>query len=109
MNQSNVGLLDLSNEILLIILKKLDNMDVLYSLLDVDNQQLDIIAQENIFTNTLNLSFIVAMSSLFDDSSSYRFLLASVKSWCKICFDLRFRELKFRKDLELTMNFDFLF
>ncbi|CAF1322719.1 unnamed protein product [Rotaria sordida] len=29
-------------------------MNVLYSLLDVDNQRLDIIAQENIFTNTLN-------------------------------------------------------
>jgi hypothetical protein len=54
MNQSNVGLLDLPNETLLIILKKLDNVDVLYSLLDIDNQRLDIIAQENIFTNTLN-------------------------------------------------------
>ena len=42
MNQCNINLLDLPNEILLIILKKLDNMDVLYSLLDVDNQRLDI-------------------------------------------------------------------
>ena len=36
-------------------------MDVLYSLLDVYNQQLDIIAQENIFTNTLN--FVLTTST----------------------------------------------
>ncbi|CAF3049186.1 unnamed protein product [Rotaria sp. Silwood2] len=69
MNQSNVGLLDLPNEILLIILKKLDNMDVLYSLLDVDNQQLDIIAQENIFSNTLN--FVLTTFSNDISSISY--------------------------------------
>ncbi|CAF3753336.1 unnamed protein product [Rotaria socialis] len=57
MNQSKVGLLDLPDEILLMILKKLDNIDVLYSLLDVDNQRLDIIAQGNIFINTLNFVF----------------------------------------------------
>jgi hypothetical protein len=65
MKQSNVELLDLPNEILLIILKKLHNMDVLYSLLDVYNRQLDIIAQENIFTNTLN--FVLTTSTLTDD------------------------------------------
>jgi len=54
MYQSNVSLLDLPNEILFIILKKLNNMDVLYSLLDVDNQRLDMIVQEKTFTNTLN-------------------------------------------------------
>ena len=54
MNQSNVSLLDLPNEILLIILKKLNNMDVLYSLLDVDNQRLDIIVREETFTKSLN-------------------------------------------------------
>ncbi|CAF4654894.1 unnamed protein product, partial [Rotaria magnacalcarata] len=57
MNQSKVGLLDLPDEILVTILKKLDNIDVLYSLLDVDNQRLDIIAQGNIFINTLNFVF----------------------------------------------------
>ncbi len=54
MNQSTITLVDLPNEILLIILKNLNNMDVLYSLLDVDNQRLDMIAQEKTFTNTLN-------------------------------------------------------
>ncbi|CAF4739927.1 unnamed protein product, partial [Rotaria sp. Silwood2] len=38
-------------------------MDVLYSLLDVDNQRLDIIVQEKTFTNTLN--FVV--TTLTDD------------------------------------------
>jgi hypothetical protein len=37
MNQSNTGLLDLPNEILTISLKKLKNVDVLYSLLDINN------------------------------------------------------------------------
>ncbi|CAF2998434.1 unnamed protein product [Rotaria sp. Silwood2] len=63
MNHSNINLLDLPNEILLIILKKLDNIDILYSLLDIDNQRLDIILQENIFTNTLNF----VLTTLTDD------------------------------------------
>ena len=63
MNQSNINLLDLPNEILLIILKKLDNMDVLYSLLGVDNQRLDTILQENTFTKTLNF----VLTTLTDD------------------------------------------
>ncbi len=49
-----MNLLDLPNEILLMILNKLNNMDVLYSMLDVDNHQLDILAQGNTFTNALN-------------------------------------------------------
>ena len=53
MNRSNVHLLDLPDEILLIILKKLNNIDVLYSLLDINNGRLNILAQENTFTNIL--------------------------------------------------------
>ncbi|CAF1407561.1 unnamed protein product, partial [Rotaria sordida] len=63
MNQSNVGFLDLPNEILLLILKKLSKMDILYSLLDVDHQRLDIIVQEKTFTNTLNF----VLTTLTDD------------------------------------------
>jgi hypothetical protein len=55
MNQSNIHLFDLFDEILLMILKKLNNIDVLYSLLDVNNNRLDHIAREKQFTNTLNL------------------------------------------------------
>ena len=54
MNRSNVHLLDLPTEILFIILKKLNNIDVLYSLLDINNGRLDILAQDKIFTNILN-------------------------------------------------------
>ena len=53
MNRSNVHLLDLPDEILLMILKKLNNVDVLYSLLDINNGRLNILAQQNTFTNIL--------------------------------------------------------
>ncbi|CAM4974203.1 unnamed protein product [Rotaria socialis] len=53
MNRSSIHLLDLPDEILLIILKKLNNIDVLYSLLDINNGRLNILAQENTFTNTV--------------------------------------------------------
>ncbi|CAF4308093.1 unnamed protein product, partial [Rotaria sordida] len=67
MNQHNVRLLDLPNEILFLILKKLDNIDVLYSLLDINNQRLNIIAQEQNFTNILNF---VPISQSTDEISS---------------------------------------
>lgn len=54
MSQRIVHLLDLPNEILFLILKKLDNIDVLYSLFGINNQRLDIIVQEKIFSNILN-------------------------------------------------------
>jgi hypothetical protein len=53
MNRSNVHLLHLPDEILLKILKKLSNIDVLYSLLDINNGRLNILAQENTFTDIL--------------------------------------------------------
>ena len=56
MHQSNIEFLDLPNDILFIILKKLDQMDVLYSLFDVDNQRLNTIIQDKIFTRTLDFT-----------------------------------------------------
>ena len=53
MNRSNIHLLDLPDEILLIILKNLNNIDVLYFLLNINNRRLNILAQENTFTNIL--------------------------------------------------------
>ncbi|CAF3504800.1 unnamed protein product [Rotaria socialis] len=53
MNRSNVHLFDLPDEILLIILNKLNNIDVLYSLLDINNGRLNVLAQENTFINIL--------------------------------------------------------
>jgi len=66
MNPHNVHLLDLPNEILFFILRKLDNIHVLYSLLDINNQRLDIIVQQKTFTNNLNFVSI----SADDDISS---------------------------------------
>lgn len=54
MNSHQRHLLDLPNEILYLIFKKLNNIDVLYSLLDIDNQRLDILAQQQMFSTILN-------------------------------------------------------
>ncbi|CAF1021375.1 unnamed protein product [Adineta steineri] len=70
MNRSNIHLLDLPDEILLIILKKLNNMDVLYSLLDINNGRLNILAQANTFTNILKLP-----NMFWDHSLSDRFYI----------------------------------
>ncbi|CAF3209201.1 unnamed protein product [Rotaria sp. Silwood2] len=63
MNQSDVHLLDLLNEILLIILKKLNNIDVLYSLLNINNERLNILAHEKIFS-TITLVSMDNISSI---------------------------------------------
>ncbi|CAF3804479.1 unnamed protein product [Rotaria sp. Silwood1] len=70
MNQYKINLLDLPNEILLIILKKLDNMDVLYSLFDLNNERLDKIIQENTFTNNLNFVLITLTDDVLSISDS---------------------------------------
>jgi hypothetical protein len=51
---SSIQLTDLPDEILLIIFKKLANIELLYSLMDVD-PRLDVILNESIFTNRLIL------------------------------------------------------
>ncbi|CAM4969744.1 unnamed protein product [Rotaria socialis] len=56
MCQSNIYLLDLPNEILLIFIKKLHKVDVLYSLFGINNGRLDILLQEDVFINTLNVT-----------------------------------------------------
>jgi hypothetical protein len=66
MSRSNVHLLDLPSEVLLIILRKLNNINVLYSLLDMNNGRLDILAQEKTFTNILNFVYIDNNISLID-------------------------------------------
>ncbi len=67
MIQHNVHLLDLPNEILFLILRKLGNVDVLYSLVGINNQRLENIAQQQIFTNILNFA---CMSQSTDKISS---------------------------------------
>ncbi|CAF5224643.1 unnamed protein product, partial [Rotaria magnacalcarata] len=67
MCQRIAHLLDLPIEILFLILKKLDNIDVLYSLFGINNQRLDIVAQQQIFSNILSF---VAISQSTDDICS---------------------------------------
>jgi hypothetical protein len=55
MNRTDIHLLDLPVEILLKILRKLNNMDVLYSLVGIEG--LDLLVQDDTFTNTLNFVF----------------------------------------------------
>ncbi|CAF5167661.1 unnamed protein product [Rotaria magnacalcarata] len=66
MTQHNVQILDLPDEILLLVLKKLDNIDVLYSLLGINNHRLDVIVQEKIVTDVLSF---VSISNLTEEIS----------------------------------------
>ena len=54
MTRTDIHLLDLPNEILFIILNKVNNMNVLYSLIGIGNKRLEHLAQDNVFTNSLN-------------------------------------------------------
>lgn len=58
MSRTNVNLLDLPDEVLLIILRKLSNIDVLYSLMNVNNVRFDVLVREKTFSHTLNFVYI---------------------------------------------------
>ena len=57
MDPSNVHLLDLPDEMLLCILKKLKKIDVLYSLLGTGSDRLNRLTQDKQFSKTLELIF----------------------------------------------------
>jgi hypothetical protein len=57
MNNSTVGIVDLPDELLLTIFKKLDNFDVLYLLMGV-NKKLDSVACDINFTRSVDLMTI---------------------------------------------------
>jgi hypothetical protein len=59
MHRSTVNIVDLSDEMLLAILNKLSNVDVLYSLIGV-NQKLDKLAQDVTFTRSVDLVTITS-------------------------------------------------
>ncbi len=88
MHQSNVNLLDLPNEILLTIFKTLNNIDILYSLFDIDNQRLDLILQEKTFTTSLNFVFATSYGSASSiaDSIIDRFCISILP---KINYDIK--------------------
>ena len=56
MNESKFRLLDLPNEILLIILQKLNNIDVLYLLWNINNKRLNSLAEGKMFSSTLDFA-----------------------------------------------------
>jgi hypothetical protein len=59
MNYSGIGFLDIPDEILLIILSKLKNIDVLYSLVGV-HERLDKILCDTIFTRSIDFATILS-------------------------------------------------
>ncbi|CAF2941966.1 unnamed protein product [Rotaria sp. Silwood2] len=85
MNRSTVHLLDLPNEILFNILKKLDNVDVLYSLFGINNDRLDSIAREETFSNILNFVSTVH-NIIINDSIVDRFCN---KILPQICYNVK--------------------
>ncbi|CAF0987158.1 unnamed protein product [Adineta steineri] len=66
MNQFNIHLLDLPDEILLIILKKLNNVDVLYSLFGINNERFENIIRHDSFSSTLNIVLSAQNSTIFN-------------------------------------------
>ena len=74
MNFRHMNLLDLPSEILLLILKKLNNIDVLYSMFGIDHQH-DILLTDNTFTNTLNFVLTTTNDDItpFPDGTINRF------------------------------------
>lgn len=73
MNRSDAHLLDLPNEILFTILNKLNNMNVLYSLIGIGTERLELLVREKTFTNTLNFVSIDNDICSINDSTLNRF------------------------------------
>lgn len=68
MYENEVHLLDLPNEILYFIFKKLDNIHVLYSFLGSNNERLNAIVQDEMFTT--NLDFLSISNSTDENCST---------------------------------------
>ncbi|CAF4698232.1 unnamed protein product, partial [Rotaria sp. Silwood2] len=76
MEYSSIQLNDLPDEILLIILKKLEKLDVLYSLIG-DNKRLNKIAHDSMFTSNFILFYHLSYNYIYllSDSMLDRFCL----------------------------------
>ncbi|CAF3947411.1 unnamed protein product, partial [Rotaria sordida] len=61
-----VHLLDLPNEMLFNILKKLENVDILYSFFGINNERLEKIIEDEFFSNSLNIASITENSTTID-------------------------------------------
>ena len=69
LNNNHLNILDLPDEILFIIFKKLNMVDVLYSLVDV-NQRFDRLVLDSLYIRDLNMTTIMNINSLYDQTSS---------------------------------------
>jgi hypothetical protein len=69
LDMSNLNILDLPDEILFIIFKKLNMVDVLYSLVDV-NRQLDRLALDFLYIRHLDITTNMTIKSLYNQTFS---------------------------------------
>jgi hypothetical protein len=69
LNNNSLNILDLPDEILFIIFQKLKMVDVLYSLVDV-NRRFDRLALDSLYIRDLDMTIIMTMNSLYDQTSS---------------------------------------
>ena len=66
---NHLNILDLPDEILFIIFNKLNMVDVLYSLVDV-NQRFDRLVLDSLYIRDLDMTTIMNINSLYDQTSS---------------------------------------
>ncbi|UJR07122.1 hypothetical protein I4U23_011410 [Adineta vaga] len=71
MYQCNINLVDLPVEILYCIFYKLDNIDVLYSFFGINNQRLESIVENEIFSNILDITTISNDTTMFNRFSTF--------------------------------------
>jgi hypothetical protein len=69
LNNNHLNILDLPDEILFIIFQKLNMVDVLYSLVDV-NQRFERLTLDSLYIRDLDMTNIMAFNSLYDETSS---------------------------------------
>jgi hypothetical protein len=69
LNNDDLNILDLPDEILFIIFKKLNTTDVLHSFVDV-NRRFDRLAHDFLYIRDLDMTDIRTINSLYDQTSS---------------------------------------
>ncbi len=68
LNNNHLNILDLPDEVLLIILKKLNTIDLLHSLVDV-NRRFDRLVLDSLYILDLDMTDIMTINSLYDQTS----------------------------------------
>ncbi len=68
LNNNHFNIIDLPDEVLLIILKKLNTIDLLHSLVDV-NRRFDRLVFDSLYILDLDMTDIMTINSLYDQTS----------------------------------------